>query len=222
MMVTEEESCLNCGWYGVPVATEDIGSGPEWECPSCGQWQHIAKILDGVDPGAGTESPISNEHGEAAEPEESEAEGVEETEAATIPSVSDPSVSERRERVQVGPNFFLHEFDCKDGTPCPSSAIPAIRRLVEQVLQPLRNRYGACTVISGYRTERHNKNVGGASNSRHLPKHYDHSPAADVRLATGTVDQWAETAESVLGGRGGLGKYRTTIHVDLRDVRARW
>ncbi len=46
----DEEACLNCGWQGIPTESEDIGSGAEWKCPNCGQWQHVADILNGLDP----------------------------------------------------------------------------------------------------------------------------------------------------------------------------
>lgn len=164
------------------------------------------------------EPPITAE----VDTEEPEAEGVEQLEATENPP--ELTEAERRGRVQLGANFFLDEFNCKDRhrTPCPREAVPALTRLVTDVLQPLRDRFGVCTVVSGFRTVGHNKEVGGKPNSRHLPQHYNHTPAADVRFRTGTVAQWAEAAEGLLRRGGGLGRYRTTIHVDQRDGRARW
>ena len=46
--------------------------------------------------------------------------------------------------------------------------IEALRALCENILEPLRRRYGAITVTSGYRSRRLNAAVGGASDSQHL------------------------------------------------------
>ena len=44
----------------------------------------------------------------------------------------------------------------------------ALRQLCEHVLEPLRCRYGAITITSGYRCRKLNRVVGGAVNSQHL------------------------------------------------------
>src|SRR5690606_40093523 len=50
----------------------------------------------------------------------------------------------------------------------PKEAIENLRRLVENVLQPARDRLGeSITVTSGYRCDRLNKALGGAASSQH-------------------------------------------------------
>jgi zinc D-Ala-D-Ala carboxypeptidase len=50
----------------------------------------------------------------------------------------------------------------------PKEAIENLRRLVESVLQPARDRLGeSITVTSGYRCDRLNKALGGAASSQH-------------------------------------------------------
>ena len=46
--------------------------------------------------------------------------------------------------------------------------IEALRALCENILEPLRRRYGAITVTSGYRSRRLNAAVGGVPDSQHL------------------------------------------------------
>ena len=66
--------------------------------------------------------------------------------------------------------FKLDEFRCRC---CESNgtlqAVSNTRALVENVLDPARERLGrAITVNSGYRCEKHNREVGGVEASQHL------------------------------------------------------
>ena len=90
--------------------------------------------------------------------------------------------------------FKIEEFRCKDGSVTPEEAKVNLTALVENVLDPARERYGAAIhVNSGYRTETYNKKVGGANGSQHCCK--NGSAAADVccednrRLARVFVEQ---------------------------------
>jgi Peptidase M15 len=124
-------------------------------------------------------------------------------------------------------NFVLAEFHCCRGhcagEAVPAAALPALRRLVTQVLQPMRDRFGVCTVHSGYRNARHNGHVGGAPNSHHRYDVRPGAPAADVSFATGNVNEWAAEARRRLGNIGGVGRYQSSrfVHVDLGAFR-RW
>ena len=116
------------------------------------------------------------------------------------------------------PNFSVWEFACGDGTPVPQAAIGALRRLCEQVLQPMRNRFGTCHVTSGYRTRPYNDQIGGAANSYHIYDDHvaEHAAAADVYFDSGSLGQWAAYADQLLGGGGGVGAYPAQgfLHVD--------
>jgi hypothetical protein len=75
--------------------------------------------------------------------------------------------------------FKIEEFRCKDGSGMPEEAKENLTALVEKVLDPARERYGAAIhVNSGYRTEAYNKKVGGVKGSQHCCK--NGSAAADV------------------------------------------
>jgi uncharacterized protein YcbK (DUF882 family) len=87
-------------------------------------------------------------------------------------------------------------------------------------LELLRERSGqAVHVLSGYRCPKHNRRVGGASDSQHVL-----GRAADIRIHGLTLQQMYDLAESVADfARGGIGVYdRGFLHVDVRGHRARW
>ena len=128
---------------------------------------------------------------------------------------------------QLTKHFNTREFDCKDGTPVPRRDYNGLEALCRQYLEPMRKKYGRCTIHSGYRTIRHNAAVGGASQSYHCYSRGDgNDQAADVSFAKGNATDWHRTANWLRArkrnGRGGLGKYDSFIHIDLRDFRADW
>ncbi len=88
--------------------------------------------------------------------------------------------------------FKIEEFRCKDGSVTPEEAKVNLTALVENVLDPVRERYGAAIhVNSGYRTEAYNKKIGGANGSQHCCK--NGSAAADicaVHSGFGCMAEW--------------------------------
>ena len=124
-------------------------------------------------------------------------------------------------------NFNLSEFHCCRGhcaaANVPSNAVPAVRRLVKKALQPMRNKFGECSVNSGFRNSAHNQHVGGEANSHHRYDLNPTSPAADVTFASGTVDQWAAEARRLLPDIGGIGRYpsQNFVHIDL-GAKRKW
>ena len=99
------------------------------------------------------------------------------------------------------------------------------------MLEPLRARFGVCSVVSGYRHPTYNARIGGAKRSVHMAGRGGGIPgvAADVRFAKGGPIQWSQAAEPLMRRwyppGGGLGTYPGGggwIHVDTRDYRARW
>lgn len=65
--------------------------------------------------------------------------------------------------------FSMNEFECHCGCRMPDSAKANIVALVEQVLDPARERYGKPVCVnSGYRCARHNAAVGGVAGSQHM------------------------------------------------------
>jgi hypothetical protein len=121
----------------------------------------------------------------------------------------------------LAPHFHASEFSCKDGTAVPKAALPALTRLCEEVLEPLRERFGRCTIMSGYRPTAYNARIGGAKFSQHIYDLHPNTVAADLTFESGRPSDWAQVAES-LCERGGLGRYPGFVHVDNRGTKARW
>lgn len=76
----------------------------------------------------------------------------------------------------ITPHFQWHEFG---GTAAPDAIKTNLRRLCENLLEPLRTHLDTpIQITSGYRTPKHNRLVGGVANSAHL-----HGLAADFVLS---------------------------------------
>lgn len=93
--------------------------------------------------------------------------------------------------------FKLEEFKCQCKGLCTGYPVELNKNLVDNV-DKLREHYGkACTIVSGERCSKHNKNVGGASGSRHTK-----GKAADIFINVKSstkdgrkdiVNHWIET-----------------------------
>jgi len=119
---------------------------------------------------------------------------------------------------RVGVHFRAGEFfpPDHDRRP-PERGFTGLQRLCLTALDPMRSRFGVCTVNSGYRSAQRNQQVGGAPRSFHRYELREwRVPAADVRFARGTPLDWARHAVSL--GVGGVIRYPTHVHVDLRPI----
>ena len=110
--------------------------------------------------------------------------------------------------------FKKSEFECKCGCgeefEIDPNLIYVLGEIREYVGHPLY-------ISSGYRCKKHNKAVGSTEKSQHRK-----GKAADIYFEYHKPKQVADIAEDVLDGRGGLGRYETFTHVDVRKVKARW
>lgn len=114
-------------------------------------------------------------------------------------------------------NFDKKEFMCK----CGCGKYNPDPKLISG-LQELRDLIGEPIVItSACRCEKHNKAVGGVSNSLHL-----RGKAADIYVKSLTPRELAKFAKQIpVFYNGGIGIYETTkkfVHVDVRGYFARW
>lgn len=115
--------------------------------------------------------------------------------------------------LKLSKNFTVREFACSDGSP-----IVLVDTRLVSVIQKIRAIVDEPVYInSAYRTYSHNKKVGGAPYSQHM-----YGTAADIRLGSGDVKKLYNAATVALGDFGGLGLYKTFVHVDVREGRSRW
>lgn len=120
--------------------------------------------------------------------------------------------------VKLSASFVSTEFDCH-GRGCCNTTI--INPQLVIYLQKIRDHFGVpITITSGYRCPTHNRNVGGATGSRH-----GKGDAADISLRGIAPRQVAQYAESI--GIKGIGLYETNadghfVHIDTRSTKSFW
>lgn len=116
---------------------------------------------------------------------------------------------------ELSENFKVREFACRDG----SDKILIAGELVT-ALQKIREHFNKPIIItSAYRTEGHNKKVGGARQSRHL-----NGTAADIKVSGADPLTVALYAQSLNIGGIGLYSYQSGgfVHIDVRKGQSRW
>lgn len=120
-------------------------------------------------------------------------------------------------------HFKLSEYRCKDGSLPPKSMWPKIQENMN-LLEKIRAELGghAITITSGYRSPEYNEQLrkkdpnGVAKDSQHL-----HGTAADIQVSGVSPSKVYQVADR-LNPNGGVGKYSTFTHVDVRGKHARW
>lgn len=120
-------------------------------------------------------------------------------------------------------HFALEEFHCRDGTPVPRAAYPALRAWCQSIGEHLRAHYGPVHVNSAYRHAAYNASIGGASDSVHVYERHPNAVAVDFTCERGRPSDWAAKIENLTDG---LGRYASFIHADNRSrigwARSRW
>jgi uncharacterized protein YcbK (DUF882 family) len=117
-------------------------------------------------------------------------------------------------------NQKLSEHFTRGEMQCPCCEVCKINPKLLRALEDLRVLAGnrPITVNSAYRCEKHNAEVGGAQNSQHL-----YGNAADIVIKGLPPVEVAKLAREI--GRfkgGGIGLYRTFVHVDVGPGPRRW
>lgn len=115
--------------------------------------------------------------------------------------------------IQLSKNFRSEEFECKCCGKCEMD-----QRLID-VLQLIRDILNKPIYInSGYRCDKHNKEVGGSSNSQHTK-----GKAADIRIKDMSVKQMYEMVKCFPTITGiGIYPEQHFVHVDVRDKPSTW
>lgn len=112
----------------------------------------------------------------------------------------------------ISEHFSRHELACKCGC-----GFDGFNPDLLPVLEDVRQHFSASVVIDcACRCPAHNKAVGGGSHSQHLLGN-----AADIKV-TGVSPDVVATFLEHAHPDGGIGRYNTFTHVDVRGTAARW
>lgn len=112
---------------------------------------------------------------------------------------------------RIGEGFRVAEFACRDG-----SDVVLIHPSLVRLLEMIRDATEApLHILSAYRTPSHNRAIGGVAQSAHL-----YGFAADVVSREVSPEMVAQLADGL--NAGGVGRYDTFTHVDVRGHNRRW
>lgn len=108
-----------------------------------------------------------------------------------------------------------HKFDM------PDEVLDNLKMLAVQ-LEIIRAHFNAPVIInSGYRNLDYNRNIGSKDTSQHV-----RGTAADIVIKGVSPDEVADAIEFLISTgilkEGGVGRYNTFTHYDIRGTRARW
>ena len=122
---------------------------------------------------------------------------------------------------QLTKNFKLSEFKCRDGSSVPDELLANVELLAKN-LQVLRDYIGMpIRIISGYRSPKYNRRIGGARKSQHMS-----AKAADIKVSGMSPDEVRDAILHLIGEgkmmQGGVGRYSSFTHYDVRARKARW
>ena len=123
--------------------------------------------------------------------------------------------------MQLTKNFNLSEFQCKCGCEMPEFVKKNVEELAKD-LQVIRDKVGiGFTPNSAYRCPKHNQIIGGVKTSQHLK-----GKAADIKIKGIEPSEVADLVEDLMKTeaitKGGVGRYNSFTHIDIRGTNARW
>jgi len=118
-------------------------------------------------------------------------------------------------------NFDREEFECTDGSEMPTDVQLNIAELAVQ-LEIIRSHFNAPVHInSAYRSLEYNRSIGSNDSSQHVL-----GRAADITIKGVSPDEVADAIDFLIATgmlkEGGVGRYNTFTHYDIRGTRARW
>lgn len=113
----------------------------------------------------------------------------------------------------VSEHFKRREFSCKCG--CGFDAVDVD---LLDALEDLRHHFGKpVKITNACRCLKHNKEIGSEDTSQHV-----RGKAADIKISGVKTEDVALAAEVMMQGYGGIGRYDTFTHIDVRQKPARW
>ncbi len=121
-------------------------------------------------------------------------------------------------------HFQTSEISCR----CGGCGFDDINPALLYVLEAIREHFGKPVAItSGCRCEHWNRINHGSQYSQHLPRLLPGTErkvtnGADIKVKDTTPGEVADYCELLVGDRGGVGRYKSWTHVDVRGKMARW
>ena len=117
-------------------------------------------------------------------------------------------------------NFSIDELN-KHNFKMPDEVLDNLKMLAVQ-LEIIRAHFNAPVRInSGYRNLEYNRNIGSKDTSQHVK-----GTAADIVVSGVSPDDVADAIEFLINTgmlkEGGVGRYNSFTHYDIRGSRARW
>ena len=117
-------------------------------------------------------------------------------------------------------NFSIEELN-KHKFKMPDEVLDNLKMLAVQ-LEVIRAHFNAPVRInSGYRNLEYNRNIGSKDTSQHVK-----GTAADIVVSGVSPDDVADAIEFLINTgmlkEGGVGRYNSFTHYDIRGSRARW
>lgn len=124
---------------------------------------------------------------------------------------------EKGSNIQLSKHFNSNEMDCKCKLDSCLETPIDINLIVG--LEKLRSIVGPLKITSGFRCKEHNAKIGGRPKSKHLL-----GEAADIQSkGMSSLAVAYEAERNVEEFRfGGIGRYQSFTHLDVRDGKARW
>ena len=122
--------------------------------------------------------------------------------------------------MMLSENFSLEELN-KHRFDVPDEVLDNLKMLAVQ-LEIIGAHFNAPVIInSGYRNLEYNRNIGSKDTSQHVL-----GTAADIVIKDISPDEVADALEFLINvgmlKEGGVGRYNTFTHYDIRGTRARW
>lgn len=116
----------------------------------------------------------------------------------------------------ISRNFDVVDFQCRCAACAENPSRPVTDKLLVNIVQNLRDRMGKPIIVScGVRCEAHNRAVGGAPDSRHLPHHRD---AVDIAYSSSQEAYELVYHAMISGNFTCIEACKRHIHLDIRPT----
>lgn len=116
----------------------------------------------------------------------------------------------------ISQNFDVWEYQCRCAACAENPGRPVTDQRLVDYVQTIRDRTGKPLIVAcGVRCEAHNRAVGGAPDSRHLPRHRD---AVDIAYSSSQEAYELVYHAMISGNFTCIEACKGHIHLDIRPA----